>query len=404
MIMLILSMENLANTNLYAQRNMRSYGAKFDPNVLKKYPKLIRSAYLESFIPQRLDLSNDLPEPADQGKLNTCWAFAVSYAYMSYLFSTKKKVIMSPSYHILSYYGQKNPNCPYGLQELIVQLDAVLNEYGCILMKLMKYTDTVCQRNIPKNYLDTGQTNRLVLNEKYNAKPFSIDNISTIRSYLAGTKSPLLATIQVDGKFENFSMKDSIWYTFHGNVLSNFNFLHSIAIVGYNDTMKTPKGDNGAFKILNSQGKNWGNQGCLWISYALMEKILKYACYASPKPSAHQEIFYKDILLSNEYIFWNEDRKSMYSDSFRYKSVLATNLFNLKVNEVQIKDSSANISILVMKGDEVVHDFLMRKGDLIEFYVEDEKFQIEWKDIYHLNKSKVGDFRFAIKLNYLTLK
>jgi C1A family cysteine protease len=40
---------------------------------------------------------------------------------------------------------------------------------------------------------------------------------------------------------------------------------HAMLVVGYNDALK-------AFKVVNSWGKNWGNEGYCWISYGFFKK------------------------------------------------------------------------------------------------------------------------------------
>lgn len=42
---------------------------------------------------------------------------------------------------------------------------------------------------------------------------------------------------------------------------------HAVDLVGWNDTMKTPKGATGAFLVRNSWGTDWGQNGYFWMSY-----------------------------------------------------------------------------------------------------------------------------------------
>ena len=50
---------------------------------------------------------------------------------------------------------------------------------------------------------------------------------------------------------------------------------HSMCLVGYNDN----KGTNGAFRIVNSWGPNWGDGGYAWIDYNFFCKTFCYSAY-----------------------------------------------------------------------------------------------------------------------------
>ena len=63
---------------------------------------------------------------------------------------------------------------------------------------------------------------------------------------------------------------------------------HAQTIVGYNDTMSDGvHPDVGAFKVVNSWGKSWGNHGYYWISYDAFKKIgsNSFPTYIIDKPS-----------------------------------------------------------------------------------------------------------------------
>lgn len=60
-------------------------------------------------------------------------------------------------------------------------------------------------------------------------------------------------------------------YTDHNGIAiittDNFaNFNHAVVVVGYDDNLETPEG-YGAFKIINSYGTDWGNDGFAYMSY-----------------------------------------------------------------------------------------------------------------------------------------
>lgn len=42
---------------------------------------------------------------------------------------------------------------------------------------------------------------------------------------------------------------------------------HAMTVVGYNDSITAPDGTKGAFKVANSWGSTWENEGYIWITY-----------------------------------------------------------------------------------------------------------------------------------------
>lgn len=87
--------------------------------------------------------------------------------------------------------------------------------------------------------------------------------IQKTKEYL-NTKDLLIAGIRVGFKF-NFPYEDHL-----GNAIittDNYaNYGHAVVVVGYDDNLETPEG-YGAFKIINSYGIDWGNDGFAYMSY-----------------------------------------------------------------------------------------------------------------------------------------
>lgn len=44
------------------------------------------------------------------------------------------------------------------------------------------------------------------------------------------------------------------------------NFGHAVVLVGYDDNIETPEG-HGAFKVINSYGEEWGDDGFAYMTY-----------------------------------------------------------------------------------------------------------------------------------------
>lgn len=50
---------------------------------------------------------------------------------------------------------------------------------------------------------------------------------------------------------------------------------HAYMVRGADDTIKCPDGSMGAFRILNSWGVSWGEQGKAWLSYQDANGLIK---------------------------------------------------------------------------------------------------------------------------------
>ncbi|WPC42244.1 C1 family peptidase [Clostridium sp. JS66] len=61
---------------------------------------------------------------------------------------------------------------------------------------------------------------------------------------------------------------------------------HAITIVGYDDTLDTPDG-KGAFKIVNSWGKEWGDNGFSYVTYSEIAKNLTAGFVFTDLPNGH---------------------------------------------------------------------------------------------------------------------
>jgi len=78
---------------------------------------------------------------------------------------------------------------------------------------------------------------------------------------------PIVIAISIDkdffGRIDVFG--DAVYREFGGE--DNIDGSHAMLVVGYDDTKK-------AFKAVNSWGKNWGNNGFVWIDYKAFQEVM----------------------------------------------------------------------------------------------------------------------------------
>ncbi len=205
--------------------------------------------------PSSVDNSANFPAPGNQGSQNSCVSWAVAYAARSGIEATNKGWTVGSDNHNFSpsyIYNQLNSN--NGSTSITSTLAKVCSEGVCPLLYF------------PYNESD------------YSTQPTDIQKAAaglykgtkwTLAMTMSDIKKQVQAGKAVVVMIKNYSdfkqlnnstnqIYDDITGTNYGN--------HAVAIVGYNDNM----GANGAFKVLNSWGTNWGNNGYGWISYSVM--------------------------------------------------------------------------------------------------------------------------------------
>lgn len=222
-------------------------------------------------LPRKVDLAAQLPSPGDQGRQNSCTAWAVAFAVKSFQekrelgWDFNEKHLFSPAF----VYNQINGGLDRGafLRDAI---NVVLDQ-GVVPLSFMPYQDgnfTVQPSEDLKKAaaLFKGMTYRR-LNEK---------DVPQIKSFLASGE-PVILSLQT---YKNFLPKGMVR---SGNVykekVGGFLGGHAVVAVGYDD-------DRNAVKIINSWGKGWGENGYGWIDYGFFPEVAMQAfvLYDLPTP------------------------------------------------------------------------------------------------------------------------
>jgi C1A family cysteine protease len=208
------------------------------------------------------DLSSLLPQVGSQGKQGSCVAWAAGYYLKSFQenledFNNGEVILdnaMSPAF----IYNQiKVGSCADGSQ-IPDALDLILNT-GIVSWEEMPYNANEC------NTLPSEEQNILALENKINSFSYLDGDIlfEQTKAFLLSDK-PVVIAISIDNEF---------FGTIEGNgdaVYKEFNKVdgaHAMLVVGYDD-------DRNAFKVVNSWGINWGNNGFVWIDYKAFQEVL----------------------------------------------------------------------------------------------------------------------------------
>lgn len=221
-------------------------------------------------LPKSIDLSSMMPPVGNQGRQNSCVAWATGYAIKSYLLKNKGQApdydppfaggkgnfVFSPAF----IYNQQNGGEDKGLY--YYKTMEFLKSNGAAPWSSMPYSD--------KDYLTQPSPSSKKEALKYKIKSFSrlnFKNPDEIKRVLAG-KNVVMVGMIIDDAF--YKLKGSAIYDENGGQSYGG---HAMTIVGYDDNKKSKSGKKGAFKLQNSWGTNWGDKGFGWVSYSMLAKV-----------------------------------------------------------------------------------------------------------------------------------
>tara|TARA_B110000240_G_scaffold47986_1_gene54436 strand:- start:142 stop:1458 length:1317 start_codon:yes stop_codon:yes gene_type:complete len=267
---------------------------------------------------------------SDQKQSSSCTGFAVANGAMSILYnlvngitrSNEKWVNRFDPFYIYSSLKNLDDlacvsgggcNCGSKINEAL----EIIENYGC--KKLYLYPSLECSSTLNKNNLRSmlditgtysidGFINLFEYEERAGEwyKYVSIEDIKLYLSY----NNPITAGINVNADFSGLSPDNNIYSATKG-----MDGRHAVTIVGYDDSKY-----GGAFRVLNSYGYEWGDDGFFWITYKDFENEADVAYvilkddFDSWSTSISNSTFYKGYPKGDETRTWEGplDTESMF--------------------------------------------------------------------------------------------
>jgi len=208
-----------------------------------------------------------VPLPGNQG-YQSCAAWAVGYGMLSYIFKSIEghenyngyDRVFSPNY----IWNQKNGGLNQGIK--IGGAFRLIREQGCCKLSFMQVT-------VPINSDPSAAAKANAANYKLtDFNRFELFDINKFKSYIVAG-FPLVIGVNVDNAFQpngksQFEEKSDgrlVWKKYKDNARDG----HAMLICGYDD-------DINAFKVLNSWGTDWGNEGYFWLDYAFLKDAIAH--------------------------------------------------------------------------------------------------------------------------------
>ena len=251
--------------NQFITENGETYSTGLECNGTGTYSvdedNLLENLSVPDSLPETFDLSQLLPPVRNQGELASCTSWAVSY----YMKSFQEKIesgeeytqsnILSPSY---TYNQLTSGNCDgTSINETLT----LVREKGVAPIDIFPYMEDDCATLPPE------AVNEVAANAKIaDFKNLSGENMVAEMKTLLTQNQPIIigAVLSPEfGKIDDFGLSA---YREH-QIDYNSATCHAMLVVGFNNEFE-------AFKIVNSWGDDWGDNGFAWIDYKAFENVL----------------------------------------------------------------------------------------------------------------------------------
>lgn len=260
-------------------------GLVFDLPSYRGTPyKMKLSAGDYSNLPTSASLEKYCPSPGDQGPYGTCVAFASAYHLRTILFAKQRqlteqsainKLVFSPSFVYESIKDPKDEDCQGGSNPIHA-------------LELFKTLGVATNKTFPYSCNPSLNANALLEASSFSIQDYQIlflpdesnnsFKINSVKKALAEGYPVLLCFVVP----ESFYQPGAVWTPADTDTgPSGQHGRHAMCIVGYDDNKA-----GGAFRVLNSWGKDWADGGFVWIRYQDFTTWALGALQAYPKPAA----------------------------------------------------------------------------------------------------------------------
>ncbi|MCC6280234.1 MAG: C1 family peptidase [Saprospiraceae bacterium] len=248
-----------------------SAGLIFEDETYDTQPRQSAEDGSKADLPALVDLTPYCPEVRHQGYIFSCVGWAAGYGAMSIQRAvmnqcTDKAVITRNAHSALFLYNQiKMEDCNKGsrisdaLQFLTEKGDCLANQFDFDVNNCAQQPDSVVSKQARRFAIQDFLT-------LFGVKESPELKVLRVKRVLARNK-PVVVGMSVLRNF--YDLKNAVyWHPEIGNATPAGG--HAMVVVGYDDRKE-------AFRLMNSWGKNWGDNGFIWVKYKDFGTFCKYA-------------------------------------------------------------------------------------------------------------------------------
>jgi len=215
-------------------------------------------------LPMSADLSSSMAPVGSQGGQGSCVGWAVAYALKTYQEQVERSWGTDTPSHQFSpayVYNQiKIDGCPDG--SFITDAFELLAEQGCCTLATMPYDEDDCDTMPSESARQGAKPFRIASSRKVN-----VQDTTELRTHLAAG-FPIVIGMEVYRNFLSLRGR-TVYDKVEGEYLSG----HALCVVGYNHNAST-------FRVMNSWGMFWGDDGYFRITYDVFKQIVREAYVA----------------------------------------------------------------------------------------------------------------------------
>lgn len=232
-------------------------------------------------LPERVSLLEYAPSRKNQGQQGSCVGWASGYAARTILYAKQtgknpNKVRFSPSY-VYNQIALEDCQGAYMHNAMNLML-----KKGALPYSEFAYTEHSCsakpsasQQQLAKQFTTKG-FNRL----SKGGNNYKTDLLAIKQNLSQG--APVVIGMMVGGTFMSKMNGRKIWKPSKADYNQRGFGGHAMCVIGYDDYM-----EGGAFQIMNSWGKKWGDNGVAWVRYNDFDHFTKEAYGLYPMGDAH---------------------------------------------------------------------------------------------------------------------
>jgi len=264
-------------------------------------------------IPQDVDINGDttglpklklledkFPRIGDQGQYGTCVAWATGYNLKTALNAIDKnwsnadlnKPINQTSPKDLWFTlksSDRGKNC--GGTDFESALDALISK-GANNLSAVPYSNMGnCSGNSSGDASNRLANYRMIAYNNSLAGGSAIEGMTknNFKGYLAQGR-PIVFGAKLGDRFMRWDNASVINTDTYNNPGMQHAY-HAMVLVGYDDT----KGTNGAFRVRNSWGDDWGDNGSIWVDYDFFLKSFCFTAFVAQNPPTSSSISAKQL-------------------------------------------------------------------------------------------------------------
>lgn len=246
-------------------------GLVFEDAVYEALPRQSLADGSKADLPASVDLTPYCPEIRHQGYIFSCVGWATGYGAMSIQRAIlnqcrDREVITKNAHSALFLYNQiKTADCRQGAR--ISDALAFLADKGDCLARQFDFEVNNCEQ-MPDSSIQTAARRYAIQDylTLFGTQENSETKILRVKKVLAAQR-PVIVGMSVLRNF--YDLKNAqYWHPTLGNTGPAGG--HAMVVVGYDER-------RGAFRLMNSWGKTWGDGGFIWIKYKDFGDYCKYA-------------------------------------------------------------------------------------------------------------------------------